>query len=439
MKSSQTFGQSRGTAVSERQDAVSALARAAVRDSYRRVRAVSEEICRPLETEDYVIQTMDDVSPPKWHLAHTSWFFETFLLKPRLRGYQDFHPRFNYLFNSYYEAVGERHPRPRRGLLSRPTVEQVYRYRAHVDCLMTELIETAEDDTWRQLEPLLTLGLHHEQQHQELLLTDLKHILAANLLRPVYRPRPEAAPAAAPELTWSRSRGGVFEIGFDGSGFSYDNESPRHRVYLQDFGLASRLVTNREYVEFIEAGGYQQPQHWLSEGWTTVMAQGWAAPLYWEKIDGRWRHMTLAGLRPVDENEPVCHVSYFEADAYARWRGHRLPTEAEWEVAAAGRPLAGNFYDNGLLHPAAAPADAPAPSQLFGDVWEWTQSPYTAYPGFRTAPGAVGEYNGKFMCNQFVLRGGSCATSADHIRLSYRNFFPPHARWQFSGIRLAQD
>ena len=439
MKSSQTFGQARGAAVSERQDAVSAPSRAAIRDSYRRVRAVSEEICRPLETEDYVIQTMDDVSPPKWHLAHTSWFFETFLLKPHLRGYQDFHPRFNYLFNSYYEAVGERHPRPRRGLLSRPTVEQVYRYRAHVDRFLAELIETAEDETWRQLAPLLTLGLHHEQQHQELLLTDLKHILAANPLRPVYRTRPEAAPAKAPELTWSRYRGGVFEIGFDGSGFSYDNESPRHRVYLQDFGLASRLVTNGEYLEFIDAGGYQQAPHWLSEGWATVLAEDWAAPLYWERIDGCWWSMTLDGLRPVDENEPVCHVSYFEADAYARWRGQRLPTEAEWEVAAAGCSVAGNFYDNGLLHPAAASARAPAPSQLFGDVWEWTQSPYTAYPGFRTAPGAVGEYNGKFMCNQFVLRGGSCATSAGHIRLSYRNFFPPHSRWQFSGVRLAQD
>ncbi len=405
---------------------------------YERVRGTSVNICGPLQIEDYVIQTMDDVSPPKWHLAHTTWFFEEFLLRPFLDGYQIFHATYAYLFNSYYEAVGARHPRPRRGLLSRPTVAEVYAYREYVDRHMLDLIRSADTKHWGKIESLLSLGFNHEQQHQELLLTDLKHILAANPLRPAYHLPKGPLPASSP-LRWLDFPGGLVEIGHAGSGFSYDNESPRHKVYLRPYQLASRLVTNGEFLEFIEASGYQNAGLWLSDGWATVQQQRWASPLYWEKKGDGWWTMTLSGCRPVDENEPVCHVSYFEADAYARWRGQRLPTEAEWETAAAGLPLEGNFYDQGRLHPSSAPAPAEGVQQMFGDVWEWTRSQYVAYPGFKALPGAVGEYNGKFMCNQFVLRGGSCATPSDHIRATYRNFFPPQARWQFSGIRLAGD
>ncbi len=410
----------------------------AAAESFEKVRKTSERICGPLATEDYVIQTMEDVSPPKWHLAHASWFFERFLLIPSCTGYREFHPQYNYLFNSYYEAVGQRHPRPERGLLSRPTVEEIYAYRQYVDQFMLELIDAAEDEKWLQLEPLLTIGLHHEQQHQELLLTDIKHILGANPMRPAYAPPRERATGAGVPAGWVPYPSGIAEIGFGGSGFRYDNEEPRHQVHLEAYELAGALVTNGDYLEFVEAGGYGQPQHWLSDGWATVQEQSWNAPLYWERMDGRWWVMTLSGLKQLAENEPVSHVSYFEADAYARWRDLRLPTEAEWETAAAGRAVEGNLFDSGELHPRPAAPSGDEPAQLFGDVWEWTQSPYTAYPGFRPAPGAVGEYNGKFMCNQFVLRGGSCATSANHIRATYRNFFPPQARWQFSGLRLAR-
>jgi ergothioneine biosynthesis protein EgtB len=413
--------------------------RSALLERYRDVRRVSEEICQPLEVEDYAIQSMDDVSPPKWHLAHATWFFETFLLARSLSGYREFHPQFGYLFNSYYEALGERHPRPKRGLLSRPTVREVYQYRRHVDDAMAEWIAAADGGSLDSKFPILEIGLHHEQQHQELLLTDLKHILACNPTRPVYRAReiPATQPAAA--LDWLPCAGGVVEIGHRGGGFAYDNEGPRHRVYLNDYLLGNRLVTNGEYIEFIDDGGYAQPAHWLSEGWAAVQENRWHAPLYWEKVDGRWWMMTLSGFRPVEQAEPLCHVSYFEADAYARWRGKRLPTEAEWEDAAAAQPIQGNFHDEGLLHPAPLNGSAPGPRQMFGDVWEWTQSAYTAYPGFAPAEGAIGEYNGKFMCNQWVLRGGSCATSRNHLRGTYRNFFPAGARWQFSGIRLAAD
>jgi ergothioneine biosynthesis protein EgtB len=407
-------------------------------DSYRRVRQASARICAPLQVEDYVVQTMDDVSPPKWNLAHTTWFFEEFLLRPFLPGYQVFHQAYGYLFNSYYEAVGERHPRPQRGLLSRPTVEEVYAYRDHVDRHMLELIAGIPEARRDEIEALLLLGCNHEQQHQELLLTDLKHILAANPLRPVYQATPEIAGSAA-SVRWISHPGGLVEIGHEGPAFSYDNEGPRHQVYLRPFQLASRLVTNGEFLAFMEAGGYKEPACWLSEGWATVRQQGWESPLYWERSGSRWWMMTLSGFREVVEHEPVCHVSYFEADAYARWKGKRLATEAEWEVAAVELPVEGNFLDQGRLHPIAAPAAGTGLAQMFGDVWEWTQSPYTPYPGFKTLPGAVGEYNGKFMCNQYVLRGGSCATPANHIRVTYRNFFPPQARWQFSGIRLAED
>jgi ergothioneine biosynthesis protein EgtB len=409
--------------------------RVSLAEHYQQVRQVSEKLCQPLVTEDYGIQSMPDVSPPKWHLAHTTWFFETLLLVPNLPGYKVFHPKFGYLFNSYYESIGERHPRPQRGLLSRPTVEEVYRYRAHVDQSMHELLtEQAADPT---LQALTLLGIHHEQQHQELLITDIKHILALNPLRPAYRsdlPLLDAKPVARKEQ-WLDYPGGLYEIGYEGEEFAFDNEGPRHPVYLQDYWLASRLVTNGEYLEFIQAEGYQKPEYWLSEGWATVQTERWQAPLYWEQIDGAWSVMTLGGLRPLNEQEPVCHVSFYEADAFSRWAGKRLPSEAEWEVAASQVPIQGNFLENGQLHPV-PPMGLTRPDQLFGDVWEWTQSAYLPYPGFQPAPGAVAEYNGKFMCNQMVLRGGSCATSLSHIRSSYRNFFPPSTRWQFSGIRL---
>jgi ergothioneine biosynthesis protein EgtB len=409
---------------------------------YRQIRQVSEQLCQPLTTEDYVIQSMPDVSPPKWHLAHTTWFFETFLLVPLLKDYAAFNPQFGYLFNSYYEAVGQRHPRSQRGLLSRPTVEQVYQYRAFVDEAMQRLLTQTLEPKVRDL---ILLGLHHEQQHQELLLTDIKHILALNPLRPPYQLNLLSvdAPIAAQEQ-WLDYPGGLYAIGHEEefpaectSKFAFDNESPRHQVYLQDYWLASRLVTNGEYLNFMQAGGYQTSDYWLSVGWAMVQAEQWRSPLYWEQKDGEWWVMTLAGMCPVNEHEPVCHVSYYEADAYARWAGKRLPTEAEWEVAAAQVAVQGNFREKARLHPAPA-LGVTRPDQLFGDVWEWTQSAYLPYPGFQPAPGAVGEYNGKFMCNQMVLRGGSCATSQTHIRPSYRNFFPPETRWQFSGIRLAQ-
>ncbi len=416
-------------------------------DRYQQVRHLSEQLCQPLETEDYIIQSMPDVSPPKWHLAHTTWFFETFLLIPNLSDYRVFHPKFCYLFNSYYEAVGQRHPRAQRGLLSRPTVAEVYRYREYVDRAMHCLLDRSEDDP--TIQSLIVLGLHHEQQHQELLLTDIKHILALNPLRPAYR-LDLTFPAAKPVTTkdcWLDYPGGLYRIGHEASDeFAFDNESPRHQTYLQDFWLANRLVTNGEYLEFMRSGGYQTAEYWLSEGWATIQTEQWQAPLYWEQIEREWWVMTLAGLSSLNLDEPVCHVSFYEADAYARWAGKRLPTEAEWEVAAAqvsihqprGSANEGNFLESGRLHPAPA-MGATRPAQLFGDVWEWTQSAYLPYPGYQPAPGAVGEYNGKFMCDRMVLRGGSCATSRSHIRASYRNFFPTATRWQFSGIRLASS
>ncbi|MBD1856001.1 MULTISPECIES: ergothioneine biosynthesis protein EgtB [Leptolyngbya] len=406
----------------------------ALLDRYQSIRRVSEQICQPLAIEDYILQAMPDVSPPKWHLAHTTWFFETFLLVPYLPGYEVFHPQFNYLFNSYYEAVGSRHPRPHRGLLSRPTVEEIYRYRAYVDQAMGLFLQEFAEVP---LESLILLGLQHEQQHQELLLTDIKYNLALNPLRPAYRSDLSLPASIASKMGWLSYCGGIYTIGHEGESFAFDNESPRHSVYLQDYELADRLVTNGEYLEFIQAGGYNRPEFWLSDGWATVQAERWSAPLYWEQMDRTWWIMTLAGLRPLDSNEPVCHVSFYEADAYARWAGKRLPTEAEWEIAARQVAIQGNFLESGRLHPSGAQGMT-RPAQMFGDVWEWTQSAYLAYPGFQPAKGAVGEYNGKFMCNQMVLRGGSCVTPQSHIRPSYRNFFPASTRWQFSGIRLAQ-
>ena len=410
-------------------------------ERYRAVRQFTERLCEPLETEDYVIQSMHDVSPAKWHLAHVSWFFETFILKPHLPGYAPLNPQYAYLFNSYYVQAGARHCRAQRGYLSRPTVAEVYAYRAYVDEHMAHLFDTADDGLRQTVTPLVEIGLHHEQQHQELLLTDLKHVFSVNPLRPVYRSAEPGGRASAPPLTWVSFDEGLHEIGHAGDGFFYDNEGPRHRSFVDAFRLASRLVTNGEYQAFMDDGGYQRPELWLSMGWATREEQGWTAPFYWEQHDGLWQSFTLAGLREVDPHEPVCHVSYFEADAYARWAGARLATEQEWEVAARTVPVRGNFVEAECYHPVAAEAPAAGGSpllQMYGDVWEWTRSQYSPYPGYEPLPGALGEYNGKFMCNQFVLRGGSCATSVTHIRPTYRNFFPPDACWQFMGIRLAK-
>jgi ergothioneine biosynthesis protein EgtB len=408
---------------------------------YHQVRQFTESLCQPLVTEDYVIQAMPDVSPPKWHLAHTSWFFETFILASALPGYRSPHASYAYLFNSYYVAAGERYGRPKRGLLSRPTVEEVYRYRAHVDQYMTAFLEDLDDealDTWA---PVVELGLHHEQQHQELLMTDLKYNFACNPLRPVYVsadfPRQAQVVSA---LQWVSFPEGVNWIGHDGQGFAFDNEFPRHRSFVEPFQLGSRLVTNGEYWAFMADGGYERPELWLSMGWDTVQREGWQAPLYWEQQQGAWWMMTLAGMQPMRSAEPVCHVSYYEADAYARWAEARLPSEIEWEVAATPLTIRGNFSEQQAFHPVPLSHSAAAVplAQMYGDVWEWTQSHYSPYPGYTTAPGALGEYNGKFMANQFVLRGGSCVTSVSHIRPTYRNFFPADARWQFMGIRLAK-
>jgi len=411
---------------------------------YAAIRAVTEGLCRPLSPEDQMLQSMPDCSPGKWHQAHTTWFFETFILHANQPGYELFDRDFPFVFNSYYKQLGGHPQRGYRGLFSRPPLERVLDYRRHVDRHMLDFI-SRNDILTPELRCLVELGLNHEQQHQELILTDIKHGFWSQPLRPAYAPaaaegRSSGGQAGAPQLAWFSFEEGIYSLGHASSSFAFDNETPRHEVYLQGFRLGSRLATNGEYLEFIDDGGYRRPELWLSDGWDTVASQRWSAPLYWEQRDGAWFAFTLAGLRPVDPREPVAHVSYYEADAFARWAGARLATEAEWEVAAAGCPIEGNLLESASYHPRplAQPAEA-FPAQLFGDVWEWTASPYSPYPGFRPAAGALGEYNGKFMCNQMVLRGGSCATPASHLRASYRNFFPPHARWQFSGIRLAKD
>jgi ergothioneine biosynthesis protein EgtB len=424
-----------------RHDLASVAERDALARRFAAVRARTEALAAPLSAEDQTVQSMPDASPAKWHRAHTSWFFETFLLQPLLPAYRAFDPAYAYLFNSYYEAVGPRHPRPERGLLSRPGIVEIARYREHVDAAITRLIATLAETSWRQAAALIELGLHHEEQHQELLLMDIKHMLAQNPLQPAY-----AAPASAgravdaPPLAWIEEAGGLRQIGHDGRGFAFDNEAPRHKLWLEPFRLGTRLVTCAEYLAFIDDGGYRRAEFWLSDGWTVVQQQEWRAPLYWRREDGGgWSIFTLAGRRALAPAEPVVHVSFYEADAYATWSGKRLPREGEWEVAAAaaGVPLGGNLLERGLLHPAAA-AGAGL-QQMIGDVWEWTASPYVAYPGYRPAAGAIGEYNGKFMSGQMVLRGGAAVTPTGHVRLSYRNFFPPAARWAFGGIRLAED
>jgi ergothioneine biosynthesis protein EgtB len=402
---------------------------------YHDVRATTEALCRPLQVEDYGLQAMPDASPTRWHLAHVSWFFETFLLEPQLTAYRSFDSRYRVLFNSYYNAVGPQFSRPARGHLSRPTVAEVYAYRAHVDRGMSDLLDRR--DLAESVAALVELGLQHEQQHQELILTDIKFNLGVNPLRPACYAM--TIPVGSPSpVDWIDVPGGTVWIGHDGDGFAFDNEQPRHRALLAPYRLATRPVTNGEYRAFIDAGGYRDWRWWTSEGWRAVQERGWEAPLYWERDGGAWQVFTLGGPVPLDDAAPVVHVSWFEADAYARWREARLPTEAEWEHAAAGVPIAGHFQESAVYHPLSAPAGNDV-RQLFGDVWEWTQSAYTPYPGFRPMTGEAGEYNGKFMVNQLVLRGGSCATPRSHIRASYRNFFPPDARWQFSGIRLAAD
>jgi ergothioneine biosynthesis protein EgtB len=402
--------------------------------AYQGTRAHTLALAAPLSAEDCIVQSMPDASPVKWHLGHTSWFFETFVLETALPGFAPYRDSFRVLFNSYYVAVGPRHPRPERGLLSRPALDEVLAYRASVDERMHALFARYPEQIARLAETI-ELGINHEQQHQELILTDVKHALSRNPLLPAYQAaRPRVRVAAAP-LRWRALPEGVREIGHAGEGFSFDNERPRHRVFVGGFEIAERLATNAEYQAFIADGGYRRPELWLAEGWDVRSAQGWAAPLYWISRDGSWSQFTLEGERALEPDEPVTHLSYYEADAYARWRGARLPTEAEWEIVAAEREPAGNFLDSGRLHPAPTGAGG----QFYGDTWEWTASSYAPYPGFRAPEGAVGEYNGKFMVNQYVLRGGSCATPRSHIRASYRNFFPAAARWQFSGVRLARD
>ena len=466
-------------------------------EHFRRVRGFTETLAEPLEIEDYVVQTVENVSPTKWHLAHTTWFFEVFVLQRFKKDYQLYHPEFPYLFNSYYVQAGERHCRDRRGYISRPTVREVYDYRAHVNAEMQALLEGSDSDAVRAAAEVVEIGIHHEQQHQELILTDIKHVLSVNPLRPVYRAQADRgsnghAHQKPLPLAWRHFSEGIYEIGHAASTFCYDNELPRHRHFAEEFLLANRLVSCGEYLAFMMDGGYERPELWLSEGWATVEANEWTEPFYWEKRDGRWWMFTLSGMREVDEHEPVCHLSYFEADAFARWADARLPTEQEWEIAArAVGALRGNFVEEGRYHPAAAgavagdAAEAVAGSaaegavgsaaeaavggaaettdaggdgaaaaidtgtqtshgdihleQMYGDVWEWTRSQYSPYPGYKPLPGALGEYNGKFMCNQFVLRGGSCATSVTHIRPTYRNFFSPESTWQFTGLRLARD
>jgi ergothioneine biosynthesis protein EgtB len=402
------------------------------------VRARTEALAAPLSPEDQTVQSMADASPTKWHRAHTSWFFETFLLQPLLPGYRAFDAAYAYLFNSYYEAVGPRFPRPERGLLSRPGTGEIAHYREHVDAAIARLIATLGEAPWRPAARLIELGLNHEEQHQELLLMDIKHVLALNPSQPAYAAPCARQAAAASPFGWIEEPGGLRQIGHDGEGFAFDNETPRHRTWLEPFRLGSRLVTCAEYLAFIDDGGYERAEFWLSDGWATVQQQRWTAPLYWRREDGAWSIFTLTGRRALDPAEPVVHVSCYEADAYARWAGKRLPREAEWEVAAAhGAPLGHNLLERGLLHP--APAAGTGLQQMIGDAWEWTASPYVAYPGYRPPAGAIGEYNGKFMSNQMVLRGGAAVTPAGHVRFTYRNFFPPAARWAFGGIRLAED
>jgi ergothioneine biosynthesis protein EgtB len=406
-------------------------------DRYRHTRQQSLAACDPLAIEDFGLQAEAFTSPPKWHIAHTSWFFETFLLQPFLEDYRPLEAAYAVLFNSYYNAVGEQFPRPRRGLLSRPTVAEVMAYRRHVDRHMTDLLAQEQHPQRRQIELRCRLGIEHEQQHQELFFTDLKYSLFHNPLLPAYRASDPRAAKPFRSLAWHGFGGGLVEIGHDGAGFAFDNEAPRHRVYLAPYELGDRLVTNAEYQRFIDDGGYHRAELWLADGWTARQESQWQCPHYWLQGQSGWQEYTLHGLRNLEPAQPVCHLSAYEADAYARWAGCRLPTEAEWEHASANEPVMGRAVDDGDYQPRAA-AEHSGMKQLYGECWQWTSSAYAPYPGFMAAAGAIGEYNGKFMCNQLVLRGSSCVTGQGHTRPSYRNFFYPGDRWQFSGLRLAR-
>jgi len=417
----------------------------ALRDRYAATRQTTERLCSPLETEDYVIQAMTDVSPPKWHLGHTAWFFERVILQEHQPGYRPCDERYYYVFNSYYQSFGDRLRRDIRGTLSRPSVTEVYAYRKAVDERLASMLEKADERTLAAVAPLIELGIHHEQQHQELLLTDIKYNFATSALRPAYtgaRPGPSASGGSVP-AAFLHCRGGLVEVGHADKGFAWDNERPRHKAFIADFDIMNRPVTCGEYREFIRDGAYTETLLWLSDGWEAVTAQQWRSPLFWEGVGDEWQVMTLSGLRTIDAEEPVSHLSFYEADAYARWAGARLPTEEEWEHAFAtlgAENGEGTFLEAEIFHPRPATGSGDSKLlQMLGDVWEWTGSAYRPYPGFRQAPGALGEYNGKFMSGQMVLRGGSCATPRSHIRPTYRNFFQPEKRWQFTGLRLARD
>jgi len=413
--------------------------RSPLAERYRQVRRASERLAGFLTAEDCQLQSMSDASPTKWHLAHTTWFFETFVLE-QLPRFKSFHPAFRVLYNSYYQGVGDQYPRAKRGQISRPTLDEVHAYRADVDRRMLTALEDELPSRFPQLLGIVEIGLHHEQQHQELILTDILHAFSKNPTDPAVRQghSPSLETEAAPQR-WHAFDGGIVAVGHDGQGFAYDNEQPRHETLLQPFALASRPVTNEEYLAFMQDGGYQDPQWWLSDGWATARANDWQAPAYWQHDGEQWTQLTLWGRQPLNPAAPVCHISYYEADAYARWAGARLPTEFEWEHVAGKVPITGNFVEKDVWLPQPAAPAKEVPRQLFGDVWEWTASPYIAYPGYRPPNGALGEYNGKFMSDQWVLRGGSLATPQNHIRTTYRNFFPASTRWQFCGFRLAAD
>jgi ergothioneine biosynthesis protein EgtB len=409
--------------------------RAQLMEAFQRVRNETERLCAPLTVDDYQIQSIVQTSPPKWHIAHVTWFFEAFVLTEFVAGYECFDPHYDYLFNSYYYTHGKMQPRSERGLLSRPTVEQLYRYRHAVDRAMLKLMSDITSSQWDALAFRVVLGLNHEQQHQELLLMDIKHNFSVNPLKPAYREDLPQSTQAGREIGWIERPGGLHKIGSNDTSFHYDNETPRHQVLLRDHRLADRFVTNGEYLEFMQDGGYRDPALWLADGWALIQSQAWQAPLYWQQESDAWRQFTLGGLSELQLDEPVCHLSYYEADAYARWAGKRLPMEEELESMLAEQPVEGHFADRGRLHPEPAGASG----QWYGDLWAWTASPYTAYPGFKPLAGSMGEYNGKFMANQLVLKGGSCVTPLGHTRASYRNFFYPDERWAFTGLRLAED
>jgi ergothioneine biosynthesis protein EgtB len=402
-------------------------------EMYQRIRATSTAICAPLKQDDYQTQSIAETSPPKWHLAHVSWFFETFLLKDFLPDYQPYNPDYGYLFNSYYQTVGSMHSRAKRGILSRPTVEEIYHYRLYIDQRMVDLLTEIDESQQQKIASRVMLGLHHEQQHQELLYMDIKHNLWSNPLRPAYLTRSQRGGELVTGLQWEDRPGGLVTIGCDENTFFFDNEGPQHKVWLEPHRLSSRLVTNAEYQDFIEDGCYERPELWLSDGWDHIRKNQWNCPLYWEKREGQWHEFTLYGLEALNPATPVAHISYYEADAFARWSGKRLPSEAELERKLLEMPVKGQFSDSGVFHPQSGDG------QFYGSLWEWTASPYLAYPRYQPLPDSLGEYNGKFMCNQWVLRGGSCITPLSHIRPTYRNFFYPHDRWQYAGIRLAED